>query len=82
MPIENEITPHEKQKIWRMKQMHIFYGSGRPIFKITKDNIFERKGYDVNYYRESNNWRILDNRNFIGHNKINLNKKLNLSIQQ
>ena len=79
--MENRSGVHTKQHEWRMKQMNIFYGTGRPLFKITKDNMFVRKGYDVNYYRESNKWMILDNKNFVGHNKIKLNKKLNLSIQ-
>ena len=82
MPIENEVTPYDKQQIWRMKQMHIFYGSGRPIFKITIDNQFEKKNYNVNYYREYNHLKILDNKNFIEYNKTNLNKKLNSSILQ
>lgn len=27
----------KKQEEWRRKQFNIFYGSGRPIFNITKD---------------------------------------------
>lgn len=80
MSIENEMTIHEKQQIKRMKQMRIFYGSGRPIFKITLDNQFEKRNYDVNYYREYTHLKNLDNKNFIDYNKINLNKKLNSSI--
>ena len=26
------LQSHEKQKIWRQKQIHIFYKYGRPIF--------------------------------------------------
>ena len=29
------VVAKEKQKIWRKKQIDIFYGSGRPLFKIT-----------------------------------------------
>jgi len=77
--MENRSVAHTKQHEWRMKQMNIFYGTGRPLFKITKDNMFVRKGYDVNYYRENTNWLFLDNKNFVAYNKRILHKKLNLS---
>jgi hypothetical protein len=60
---------HKKQNIWRQKQIEIFYGSGRPVFRITKDNCFERKNYDGNYYMIANKWKELDNKNFIPERK-------------
>jgi len=59
----------KKQHIWRQKQIEIFYGSGRPIFRITEDNMFERKNYDSNYYIMSNKWREIDNKNYIPERK-------------
>ena len=46
MTIQTKMTPSEKQQIWRIKQIQIFYGSGRPIYKITQDNQYERRNYD------------------------------------
>jgi hypothetical protein len=60
------LTANEKQKIWRKNQIDIFYGSGRPIFKITTENQFMRKNYDGEYYIESCQYNDLDNKNFIG----------------
>ena len=60
---------HKKQNIWRQKQIEIFYGSGRPVFRITEDNCFERKNYDSNYYMIANKWKELDNKNFIPERK-------------
>lgn len=28
------LSPTEKQELWRLKQVNIFYGSGRPIYNI------------------------------------------------
>ena len=71
MTIETKLTPNEKQQIWRMKQIHIFYGSGRPVFKITKDNQYERKNYDCKYYTDSYKLTDLHNNNFISNSNIN-----------
>ena len=60
----------EKQKIWRQKQIEIFYGSGRPIFRITEENCFERKNYDSNYYMIANKWKEIDNKNYIPDRKL------------
>lgn len=60
------VVAKEKQKIWRKKQIDIFYGSGRPLFKITPENQFIRKNYDGAYYIESQQYTDLDNKNFIG----------------
>lgn len=65
----------EKQQIWRQKQIEIFYGSGRPIFRITEDNMFERKNYDSNYYMLPNKWREIDNKNYIPEKKGFIQKK-------
>ena len=60
----------EKQKLWRQKQIEIFYGSGRPIFRITEENCFEKKNYDSNYYMIANKWKELDNKNYIPERKL------------
>ncbi len=44
------MTPQEKQEIWRQKQIRIFYGSGRPIFTMNKQNRYMRKFYDCDFY--------------------------------
>ena len=66
---DNNSTAKEKQNIWRKKQIDIFYGSGRPLFKITPENQFIRKNYDGNYYIESRQYMDLDNKNFIDNKK-------------
>ena len=66
----NNLTAKEKQAIWRKRQIDIFYGSGRPLFKITNENQFIRKNYDGNYYIESQQYMDLDNKNFIDNKKI------------
>ena len=65
----NNLIATEKQKIWRKKQINIFYGSGRPLFKITTENQFIRKNYDGNYYIESQQYLDIDNKNYIRNNK-------------
>lgn len=65
MIINSGSTPQEKQKIWRQKQIVIFYGSGRPVFKITENNQFIRKNYDGEYYLRTLQYKDLDNENFI-----------------
>ncbi len=65
----NILTAKEKQAIWRKRQIDIFYGTGRPIFKITNENQFMRKSYDGNYYIESRQYIDIDNKNFIANNK-------------
>ena len=67
MTIETTLTPTQKQQIWLRKQILIFYGSGRPVFKITKDNQYERKNYDCKYYAESYKLTDLHNKNFIAY---------------
>ena len=44
------LTPHEKQEIWRQKQLRIFYGSGRPIYQLNIHNQQMRRYYDSNMY--------------------------------
>ena len=61
----NKEDIHKKQEIWRNKQFNIFYGSGRPIYKITQDNQYERRNYDCKYYAESYKLSDLHNKNFI-----------------
>lgn len=63
------LTTREKHNIWRKRQIDIFYGSGRPLFKITNENQFIRKNYDGNYYIESQQYMDLDNKNFIDNKK-------------
>jgi hypothetical protein len=75
----NNLTAKEKQAIWRKRQIDIFYGSGRPIFKITNENQFMRKNYDGNYYIESHQYIDIDNKNFIA-NKKYLGKPANLFV--
>ena len=70
MTIQPKMTPSEKQQIWRIKQIQIFYGSGRPIYKITQDNQYERRNYDCKYYTESYKLSDLHNKNFIDIKKI------------
>jgi hypothetical protein len=65
----NSLSVKEKQAIWRKRQIDIFYGTGRPIFKITNENQFMRKNYDGNYYIESHQYIDIDNKNFIANNK-------------
>jgi hypothetical protein len=68
--METELTRHEKQSIWRQKQIEIFYGSGRPLFKITEKNQFIRKNYDGEYYMRTLKYKDLDNKNFINEKPI------------
>ena len=63
------LTTREKHNIWRKEQINIFYGSGRPLFKITTENQFIRKNYDGNYYIESQQYIDIDNKNFIDNKK-------------
>ena len=65
----NILSVKEKQAIWRKRQIDIFYGSGRPIFKITNENQLMRKSYDGNYYIESRQYIDIDNKNFIANKK-------------
>ena len=65
----NSLSVKEKQAIWRKRQIDIFYGTGRPIFKITNENQFIRKIYDGEYYVESQQYTDLDNKNFIDNKK-------------
>ena len=74
MSIEPRLTPNEKQQIWRMKQIQIFYGSGRPIFKITKDNQYERKNYECKYYTDPYILTNLHNKNFVAYSNVVLEK--------
>lgn len=46
----SELSPKEKQEIWRQKQVYIFYGSGRPIFNINEKNLYMKSSYDNTYY--------------------------------
>jgi hypothetical protein len=62
---KNSLTAIEKQKKWRIRQISIFYGSGRPIFKISNDNQFIRQNYDGEYYTETQKYNDLDNKNYI-----------------
>lgn len=70
MTIKPKMTPSEKQQIWRIKQIHMFYGSGRPIYKITQDNQYERHIYDCTYYTDSYKLSDLHNKNFIAYKKF------------
>ena len=36
------LSSHDKQSIWREKQLHIFYRSGRPIFNIDQSTMHIR----------------------------------------
>ena len=63
------LTTREKHNIWRKEQINIFYGSGRPLFKITTENQFIRKNYDGNYYIESQQYTDIDNKNYIVNRK-------------
>ena len=49
------LTPQEKQKIWRQKQIFTYYGSGRPLFNTNTENYHIRKHYDVRHYFTSQN---------------------------
>ena len=69
---KNELmTQREKQQIWRNKQIQLFYGSGRPLFKISEKNQFERKNYDNEYYFHVYGCKDLDNKNYLP-NKNNM----------
>ena len=46
----------EKNEKRRRKQVDIFYRTGRPIFKITKDNQYLRRFSDPLYYTEQPVW--------------------------
>jgi len=74
MTIQPKMTPREKQQIWLRKQVHIFYGSGRPVFKITEHNQYERRNYDCKYYADSYKLTDLHNKNFIAIKNKNLSK--------
>ena len=50
MSKKSELSPKEKQEIWRQKQIYIFYGSGRPIFNINEKNMHIKSVYDNSYY--------------------------------
>jgi hypothetical protein len=50
MAKNSELSPKEKQEIWRQKQIYIFYGSGRPIFNINERNLHLKSSYDNTYY--------------------------------
>ena len=42
-PLLNDLVPnHAKQSLWREKQLHIFYRSGRPIFNIDQTTMHIR----------------------------------------
>lgn len=69
MIVNSESTPQEKQVVWRQKQIELFYGSGRPLFKITEKNQFLRKNYDGEYYMRTLRYNHLDNKNFINDKK-------------
>ena len=44
----------KKQEKWRRKQFNIFYGSGRPIFNITKETEHIRSHQSPAYARDVN----------------------------
>jgi hypothetical protein len=50
MTKNSELSPKEKQEIWRQKQIYIFYGSGRPIFNINEKNLYMKSSHDNTYY--------------------------------
>ena len=50
MAKNSELSPKEKQEIWRQKQIYIFYGSVRPIFNINERNLHLKSSYDNTYY--------------------------------
>ena len=50
MTKNSELSPKEKQEIWRQKQVYIFYGSGRPIFNINEKNLYMKSSHDNTYY--------------------------------
>ena len=68
------MTPYEKQQIWRRKQIQILYGSGRPLFNISEDNLFERKNYDCVHYFNKYGCSVLDNKNFVPDKNKNKNE--------
>lgn len=68
------MTPYEKQQIWRRKQIQILYGSGRPLFNISEDNLFERKNYDCVHYFNKYGCTVLDNKNFVPDKNKNENE--------
>jgi len=55
----------EKQEIWRQKQLQIFYGSGRPIYGITDDNLYVKPYYNGDYFMTTKRYNNLHNKNFI-----------------
>lgn len=46
----HSLTPQEKQKIRRQKQIYTYYGSGKPLFNTNTENYHIRKHYDVRHY--------------------------------
>jgi len=47
-------TIANKQEKWRLKQFHIFYGSGRPIFNINTDTEHLRNHCRPTYIKDVN----------------------------
>ena len=44
------LPPHAKQSIWRDKQLHIFYRTGRPIFNIDEKTMHIRSHNNPNFF--------------------------------
>lgn len=62
---KSELSPKEKQEIWRQKQIYIFYGSGRPIFNINEKNMHMKSVYDNSYYFQKYINNLLQSRKLV-----------------
>ena len=47
------LTTTQKQERWRQQQILIFYGSGKPIFNITKDTQHIREHNNPSFYKDT-----------------------------
>jgi hypothetical protein len=47
------LTTRQKQERWRQQQIQIFYGTGKPIFNITKDTQHIRVHNNPSFYKDT-----------------------------
>ena len=47
------LPPHAKQTIWRDKQLHIFYRTGRPIFNIDQSTMHIRSHNNPYFFTDT-----------------------------
>ena len=55
--LDEEIAEHnKKQEIWRQKQLDIFYRTGKPIFRVSKETQHIRSNIEPLYFKEKKPW--------------------------